>query len=70
MIVLLLDFRLAAGYHLEFDAKGNPYYRDVAMFPTYSVYVNGSLVQTYNQSAVSTFIALDENYYPLPSNLP
>ena len=29
---------------IEFNATGSPTYSDVGMFPTYSVYVNGSLV--------------------------
>ena len=55
---------------IEFDANGNPYYADHALFSTYSVYVNGSLVETYNQSAVATFVALNESYYRKPSDLP
>lgn len=52
----------------ELDANGTRYYTDVAMFPTYSVYPNGTLVKTYPQSAVKTFVALDQNYKRLPSS--
>ena len=55
---------------IEFDANGNPYYSDVAIFPTYSVYKNGVLVETIHQSAVATFIALDSNYQRIPSDIP
>jgi hypothetical protein len=40
---------------IEFDSSGNPTYSDVASFPTYSVYQNGTLVQTHPQSTVLQF---------------
>lgn len=54
---------------IEFDSAGNPTYSDHAMFPTYSVYVNGSLVATYAQSSVATFVAKDQTYQRTPSQI-
>ncbi len=42
----------------------------VRMFPTYSVYVNGSLVITYAQSKVADFVAKDQTYQLTPSQIP
>jgi hypothetical protein len=54
---------------IEFDASGNPTYSDVAMFPTYSVYVNGALTATYPQSTVVNFVAKDQTYQRTPSQV-
>jgi hypothetical protein len=54
---------------IAFDSAGNPIYTDTAMFPTYSVYVNGSLVATYPQSSAASFIANDETYQRKPSDI-
>ncbi len=54
---------------IEFDSSGNPTYSDVGMFPTYSVYSNGSLVKTYTQSAVADFVAKDQTYQRTPSQV-
>jgi len=54
---------------IEFDSSGNPIYSDVAMFPTYSVYVNGVLTVTYPQSSVASFVAKDETYQRTPSQV-
>lgn len=62
---------------IEFDSSGNPTYSDVAMFPTYSVYVNGLLQVgsnktcncTYPQSPVTNFIANDQTYQRTPSQI-
>jgi hypothetical protein len=55
---------------IEFDSTGNPTYSDTGMFPTYSVYVNGTLVNTYHQSAVESFFAKDQTYQRTPSQIP
>jgi hypothetical protein len=55
---------------VEFDSSGNPTTTNDAMFPTYSVYSNGVLTATYPQSAVATFVALDQTYQLLPSQIP
>jgi hypothetical protein len=55
---------------IEFDSSGNPTYSDTGMFPTYSVYVNGSLVATYPQSSVASFVANDQTYQRTPSQIP
>lgn len=46
---------------IEFNsANGAPNYNPpLAMFPTYYLYVNGTLTYTFAQSAVATFIAKD-----------
>jgi hypothetical protein len=54
---------------IEFDSSGNPTYSDVGMFPTYSVYVSGSLVKTYAQSPVASFVAKDQTYQRTPSQI-
>lgn len=55
---------------IEFDSSGKPTYSNYAMFPTYSVYTNGSLTATYPQSAVSTFSNQDSSYELTPSEIP
>jgi hypothetical protein len=55
---------------IEFNSSGNPTYSDTAIFPTYSVYVNGSLVATYTQSSVASFVAYDQTYQRTPSQIP
>jgi hypothetical protein len=55
---------------IEFNSAGVPTYTNVGMFPTYSVYVNGSLVATYAQSSVAAFIAKDQTYQLTPSQIP
>lgn len=54
---------------IEFDSSGNPTYSDRAMFPTYSVYANGSLVATYPQSSVASFIVDDQTYQRTPAQI-
>ncbi len=54
---------------IEFDSSGNATYSDVAMFPTYSVYVNGALTNTYPQSTVASFVANDQTYQRTPSQI-
>jgi hypothetical protein len=55
---------------IEFNSSGTPTYSQVSMFPTFSVYVNGALKQTYAQSALSSFIALSASYQLMPSQIP
>jgi hypothetical protein len=54
---------------IEFDSSGNPTYNDVAVFPTYSVYINGVLKITYAQTSVVTFAAKDQTYQRTPSQV-
>jgi hypothetical protein len=54
---------------IEFDTSGNSTYSDVAMFPTYSVYINGTLTTTYPQSSVVNFVAKDQTYQRTPSQV-
>lgn len=55
---------------IEFDSLGNPTYSDVGMFPTYSVYVNGTLVYTYGQTTVANFFSQNQTYQRTPSQIP
>jgi hypothetical protein len=55
---------------IEFNSSGSPMYSNVAMFPTYSVYVSGSLVTTYNQSTVAAFVLNSQSYQLTPSQIP
>jgi hypothetical protein len=55
---------------IGFNSSGNPTYSDRGMFPTYSVYVSGSLVATYPQSSVASFTAKDQTYQRIPSQIP
>ena len=55
---------------IEFNSSGTPTYTNVGMFPTYSVYVNGSLVATYPQSTVAAFVLKDDRYQLTPSQIP
>jgi hypothetical protein len=55
---------------IEFDSAGNPTYSDVATFPTYYIYSNGTLVKTYPQSTVASFAAKDATNVRLPSQIP
>jgi len=55
---------------IEFNAAGAPSYSNRAMFPTYSVYVNGSLVVTYPQSTVASFTANSQSYQLTPAQIP
>ena len=55
---------------IEFNTTGTPTYSNVGMFPTYSVYVSGSLVATYAQSTVAAFVAKDQTYELTPSQIP
>jgi hypothetical protein len=41
-----------------------------AMFPTYSLYVNGTLTYTFAQSTVAAFTAQDQTYQLTPSQIP
>lgn len=54
---------------ITFDPTGKATYSDVAMFPTYSVYVNGVLTATYPQSSVASFILKDQTYQRTPSQI-
>ena len=54
---------------IEFDASGNPYFTDHSIFPTYSIYENGSLIGTYPQSSVQEFTGLDESYQIVQSDI-
>ena len=54
---------------IEFDSSGNATYSDVAVFPTYSVYVNGTLIATYPQTTVAAFVAKDQTYQRTPSQI-
>jgi hypothetical protein len=55
---------------IEFNSSGTPTYSQIAMFPTYSVYVNGALKATDPQSALSAFIAQNSSYQLSPSQIP
>jgi len=56
---------------IEFDSVGNAVTPvDHAMFPTYSIYVNGNLAQTCPQSDPSSFISQNQSYQRLPSQIP
>jgi hypothetical protein len=55
---------------IEFNAAGTPTYTNHGMFPTYSVYVNGSLAATYAQSPAATFFQNDATYQLIPSQIP
>lgn len=54
---------------IEFNALGNPTTTNVSMFPTFSVYQNGVLTATYPQGSITAFIALDDTYQRLPSQI-
>jgi hypothetical protein len=54
---------------IEFDSQLTPTYSDHAIFPTYSVYLDGSLVATYPQSSVATFVLKDQTYQRTPSQV-
>jgi len=54
---------------IEFNALGSPTTTNDSIFPTFSVYQNGSLVATYPQSSITSFIALDGTYQLLPSQI-
>jgi hypothetical protein len=56
---------------IEFNSAGNIVIPiDHAMFPTYSIYLNGNLVLTCPQSSPSAFITQSESYQRLPSQIP
>ena len=56
---------------IEFDSTGSIVLPvDHAMFPTYSIYLNGSLVSTCSQSDPGSFIAQNSTYRRLPSDIP
>ena len=54
---------------IEFNASGTPNAANNSIFPTFSVYQNGSLIATYPQSSITAFIALDSTYQLLPSQI-
>ena len=54
---------------VELDSSGNPTTSDHAIFPTYSIYVNGVLQNTIPQTAASSFIANDQTYQRTPSQI-
>ncbi len=56
---------------IEFDSAGNVVVPvDHAMFPTYSIYVNGNLAQTCPQSDPASFITQNQSYERIPSQIP
>jgi len=56
---------------IEFDSTGSILVpMDHAMFPTYSIYVNGRIALTCPQSAPAPFVAKDDKYQRLPSDIP
>ena len=55
---------------VEFDEWGIPTTAGHAMFPTYSVYVNGTLTAIYPQSSAAAFIAQNDTYQLTPSQIP
>jgi hypothetical protein len=55
---------------IEFNSSGASTYSNVGMFPTYSLYVNGSLAATYPQSSVAAFILNNQTYQLTPSQIP
>jgi hypothetical protein len=54
---------------IEFNSAGTPNWLDHAMFPTYWVYINGTLSFKYPQSSVSAFIANNASYQRTPSQI-
>jgi hypothetical protein len=58
---------------IEFNASGNAVNltntNNYGMFPTYSVYVNGSLNNTINQSTVKAFMSNSASYQKTPSQI-
>jgi len=57
---------------IEFNsANGTPNYNPpLGTFPTYYLYVNGTLTYTFAQSTVAAFIAHDRTYQLTPSQIP
>ena len=55
---------------IEVNSSGIPTYSQVSMFPTFSVYINGTLTATYPQSSVSAFIAQNASYQLTRSQIP
>jgi hypothetical protein len=57
---------------IEFNsANGTPNYSPpLGTFPTYYLYVNGTLTYTFPQSTVAAFIAHDQTYQLTPSQIP
>ena len=55
---------------IEYDSTNTPSVVSHAMFPTYSVYTNGVLTNTYSQSSISVFAAQNDTYEITPSQLP
>jgi hypothetical protein len=57
---------------IEFNsANGTPNYNPpLGMFPTYYLYVNGTLTYTFTQSTVAAFILKDQTYQLTPSQIP
>ena len=55
---------------IRFDISGNPDTSDHSIFPTFYVYKDGTLINTYPQSAPSAFIPLGDTYQRLPSQIP
>jgi hypothetical protein len=55
---------------IEFNASGVATYADHAVFPRYSVYVNSTLVTTYNQVSPMTFATYNNTYQLTPSQIP
>jgi hypothetical protein len=54
---------------IEFSATGSPSTNNNSIFPTFYVYVNGTQTATYPQSSLTSFIALDDTYQLLPSQI-
>lgn len=56
---------------IEFNSSGTPTYSNHAVFPTYSVYINGTLTTTYNPTvSVGTFATYNASYQLTPSQIP
>ena len=55
---------------VEFNSSGTAMYSDVSIFPSFSVYVNGLYVTTYNQAPVATFMSQNAAYQLAPSQFP
>ena len=52
---------------IEFTPSGAPSYMYISMFPTFSIYIGGTLSTTIPQSSVAAFVAKDDTYEFTPS---
>lgn len=55
---------------IEFNSSGAPTYSQVSMFPTFYVYINGTLTAQYPQGSWATFVQKNASYQLLPSQIP